>query len=214
MPSLQSLLSCCHPIAPASAVSRVHLPWQGTPFGRGLTEAPLPLTSAGSETPSILLAVHAYTYIVENKHAMRCTQNIQGGYLLRGEPVCHRGVTWMWPGSPYQGDPTEVKMPFPLFRARKWPKEMGFSVFTFFIMYQKCDVLLSSSHSVYQMALKHYLVAIAINCKAISYISINVINFSVLPNTLAFGSNTQALDSFCRPPLLCFFPHPCSLQFL
>lgn len=83
--------------------------------------------------------------------------------------------------------------------------EVGFSVFTFFITYQKFDVLLSSSHSVYQMVLKHYLVAIAINRKAISYISIDVINYSVLPNTLASGPNTQALDSFCLPPLLCFF---------
>lgn len=113
----------------------------------------------------------------------------------------------MWPGSPDQGDPTEVKMPFPLFRARKCPKEVGFSVFTFFIMYQKCDVLLSSSHSVYQMAPKHYLVAIAINRKAISYVSINVMNFSVLPDTLAFGPNPQALGSFCLPRLLCFPPH-------
>ena len=81
-------------------------------------------------------------------------------------------------------------------------------MFAFFLTYWKSDVLLSSSHSGYQVVLKHYLVAIEINRKAVSCISINAINFSVLPNILAFGPNTQALDSFCPPALCCFSPQP------
>ena len=56
------------------------------------------------------------------------------------------------------------------------------------------------------MVLKHNLVVSSdsSNRKATAYLCINAMNSSVLPNTLAFGPNTQALDSFCLPLLLCF----------
>lgn len=79
-------------------------------------------------------------------------------------------------------------------------------------MYQKSDVLSRSSHSGYQIVLKHYLIATVINREAISYVSTNVINLIVFPSTLALGPNTQALGSFFPPSL--FLSHPCSLPFL
>lgn len=180
-------------IAPVFSCRGVSL---GRGFGWSWNHPPISLLL--EVTSSVPFAAYGKTYITWNKHVVGCvpgTSTVVTGCLRNASLYC--GVTIMDPIawiSLLWGPNTSWISDFPSLKLRMQQEFGGSQVlecdhsspFTFFIKSRKFNALSSSFSITYRMLLKHYLVVIAINSKLVSYVSIILINYSVLSNTFTF----------------------------